>query len=131
MDKTTLNPLVIALAALDRLEPTKKPAAQAADWREMREAILRAMQEREAFLVTVGAAVGLTDALDDYNDALEAGDEDRADELAEAAAAAEDVLVDALNQIHALLGPEEEVSDDPQLLVVLDRVAASDDKEPT
>jgi hypothetical protein len=59
------------------------------------------MQEREVFLTTVGAAVGLIDVLDDYNDALEAGDEDRVTELAEAGADAEDVLVDALNQVQS------------------------------
>lgn len=130
MDKTAANPLVLALVALDRLEPAEKPPEQATDWQEMRQAILRAMQEREAFLVAVGAAVGLTNALDDYSDALEAGDEERAGDLAEAAAAAEDVLVDALNQIHALLGPEDEASDDAQLLEALDRFT-SEDEEPT
>lgn len=130
MDTTAANPLVLALAALDRLEPTGKKAEQVADWQEARQAILRAMQERELFLITVGAAVGLTDALDDYNDALEAGPDDRADELAEAAADAEDVLVDALNRVHELMGPQGEASDDAVLLEALDRFTSEDDKDP-
>lgn len=130
MNTTAANPLVLALAALDRLEPTGKKAEQVADWQDARQAILRAMQERELFLVTVGAAVGLTDALDDYNDALEAGDEDRADELADAAADAEDVLVDALNRVHELLGPQDEASDDAVLLEALDRFTSEDERDP-
>lgn len=131
MDTKAANPLVLALAALDRLEPTKKSAALIADWQDARQAILRAMQERELFLITVGAAVGLTDALDDYNDALEAGDENRADELAEAAADAEDMLVDALNRVHELLGPQDEASDDAVLLEALDKFTSEDETDPS
>jgi hypothetical protein len=127
---TSANPLVLALAALDRLEPAEKAAEQAADWQEMRQAVLRAMQEREVFLTTVGAAVGLIDVMDDYNDALEAGEEEKAAELADACADAEDVLIDALNQVHDLLGPEEEVSDDARLLEALDRFAEEEDGDP-
>ena len=125
------NPLVLALAALDRLEPAEKAAEQAADWQEMRQAVLRAMQEREVFLTTVGAAVGRIDVMDDYNDALEAGEEDKAAELADACADAEDVLIDALNQVHDLLGPEEEVSDDARLLEALDRFTTEDNESPS
>jgi hypothetical protein len=129
MDKTSTNPLVLALAALDRLEPTDKQPTEAADWQEARRAILRAMQEREVFLTTVGAAVGLIDVLDDHNDALEAGDEDRVTELAEAGADAEDVLVDALNQVHDMLGLEDEASDDAELLEALDRFTSEEEDD--
>ena len=129
MDNSAANPLVLALAALDRLEPVEKRPEQATDWHEARQAILSAMQEREVFLTTVGAAIGLIDVMDDYNDALEAGEEEKAADLAEAAAEAEDVLVDALNQVQKLLGPEVEASDDPELLAALDW--ASDDKGDT
>lgn len=130
MDTTAINPLVQALAALDRLEPIEKSPAATADWQKAREAILRAIQERDLFLAAVGAAIGLIDVMDDYNDALEAGDEDQAVVLSDAAAEAEDALVEALNQVHELLGPEDEASDDAQLLDALDRFISQDDGEP-
>lgn len=75
MSETATNPLLRALAALDGLEPAEKADEDATLWQEARQVLIAALEEREAFLAIVGAAAGLIDLLDDYKDAVEAGDE--------------------------------------------------------
>lgn len=130
MNDTTTNPLVRALAALDRLEPAEKASDEAALWREAREGLLTAMQEREAFLVVVGTAAGLIDVLDSYNEVLEKGDEERIAELALAGTAAEDALAEALDQVQDLLAAGEGLSEHERLLEILDHFADNNDEEP-
>jgi hypothetical protein len=128
MDEDFPNPLVRALAALDRLEPAEKSNDDAALWQEARQALLAALEEREAFLAVVGTAAGLIDVLDDYDDAVEAGDEKRIEELAQAGSDAEDALVDALIRVQDLLGPEDETSHELRHLEALDRFTDDDEK---
>jgi hypothetical protein len=129
MNETVPNPLVRALAALDRLEPADKAGDDAGVWQEARQALLAALEEREAFLTVVGTAAGLIDVLDDYDDAVEAGDEKLIEELAQAGSEAEDALVDALNRVHDLLGPEDKTSHELRHLEALDPFADDEDDQ--
>lgn len=129
MDETAANPLIRVLAALDQLEPAR-PSQEASSLQEAREALLAAMEEREAFLVLVGKTAGLIDVLDDYQDALEHGDETRIAEMALASSEAEDEVIDALDQIYEILNPDAELSDDEDLLEALKLVADNSNEKP-
>lgn len=129
MNETATNPLLRALAALDSIEPKGGSLDEINVWKAAREALLAAAEEREAFIAVVGAAAGLVDVLDDYDDAVKADDKTRIEELAEAGSDAEEALVDALNRVHVLLGPEEETSHEMRHLEALDRFADGEDEE--
>ena len=121
------NPLARALSALDRLQSPDMNLAAAAAWQEARDALLEGMKQRGGFVAVVHRAIDLIDALDGYEDALEAGDEGQIDKLAEAGTEAEEALVEALNEVLPDTGTDADLSGDAQHLAALNRF--SDDTE--
>ncbi len=75
-------------------------------------------------------ARGLLEILDEYNEAIEAGHEERIADLAEAGAEAEDALVDALNQLHLYQTGEADLSGEQAYLAAMNRLADGGDEEP-
>jgi hypothetical protein len=59
-------------------------------------------RERQALLAVAEGARSLVDAIDEYEDAVEAKKVRAIDKLEEACVEAEDTLVDALNHLHAI-----------------------------
>ena len=131
MTDTPDDPLTRAFLALARVQGEVLPPAAADACQEANEALLAALDERKALVTAVDAAMTLVTVLDDYESATEDGDEERIAEMAAAGAAAEDALVDALNEVHALMTTEADLSGDAAHLAALDRFAdyADDDAE--
>lgn len=123
----TDDPLGRALIALDYL---KTPNVDPAAWQELQRTLLVAQAERAALLTVAQEAGDLVDAVAEYEDAVEAGKVNLIDKLGEACVEAEDALVDALNQVHAVQSGEAELSGEQAYLTVLDRYADNEDEEP-
>ena len=113
------DPLSHALQALSRALDADPPPVVAEAIREAADALLVAVEEHKAFVTVANAAMALVEALDDYEDATEDGDEAKIATEAEAGGEAEDALVDALNELHALVSTDA----DPAYLAALDQFA--------
>ena len=120
------NPLSRALHALTRAQSTVMPPEAADILKEVSDTLLEAMDERKAFVTVANAAMTLVEVLDDYEEAVEGGDEDKITAAAEAGEEAEDALVDALNELHALVATDADLTGDVAYLAALDQF---DDEE--
>ena len=128
MTDTPDEPLSRALAALARVQGPDLPSIVSAALNEASDAILEAMQEREAFVAVTNGSMRLIEVLDEYEEAIEDGNEEQIATLAEASAEAEDTLVDALNELHSIITHGGDLSGDAAYLAVFDQF--SDDEEP-
>lgn len=117
------DPLSHALQALTRALEADPPPAVAEAVREAADALLVAVEEHKAFVTVANAAMTLVEALDDYEDATEDGDEAKITIAAEAGEEAEDALVDALNELHTVVSTDA----DPAFLAALDQFADDED----
>ena len=124
MTDTADDPLSHALQALSRALDADPPPAVAEAIREAADALLVAVDEHKAFVTVANAAMALVEALDDYEDATEDGDEAKIATAAEAGEEAEDALVDALNELHTLVSTDA----DPAFLAALDHFADDGDE---
>lgn len=106
MNQPTDDPLDRALSALHRLHTPSMSAEAALAWQELRGAIQEARDERETLLAVTREAWDLVDAMEDYQEALDAGDPERIAELAVVCEAAEASLTEALAQVRAGTGNE-------------------------
>jgi hypothetical protein len=120
------DPLSRALHALTRAESAVMPPEVADIVKEVSDALLEAMDERRAFVTVANAAMTLVEVLDDYEEAVEDGDEEKITAAAEAGEEAEDALVDALNELHALVATDADLTGDVAYLAALDQF---DDEE--
>lgn len=128
MTDTPDDPLPRALAALASAQSPDLPPAVSEALREASDAILEAMQEREAFVAVTNGSMRLIEVLDEYEGAIEDGNEEQIATLAKAGAEAEDALVDALNELHTLITHGADLSNEAAYLAALDQF--SDDEEP-
>jgi hypothetical protein len=94
--------------------------------KEVSDALVDAVEERQAFVTVATAAMTLVEVLDDYEEAVEDGDEEKITAAAEAGEEAEDALVDALNELHALVATDADLTGDVAYLAALDQF---DDEE--
>ena len=124
MTDTADDPLSHALQALSRALDADPPPAVAEAIREAADALLVAVEEHKAFVTVANAAMALVEALDDYEEATEDGDEAKITIAAEAGEEAEDALVDALNELHTLVSTDA----DPAFLAALDQFADDGDE---
>jgi hypothetical protein len=120
------DPLSRALHALSRAQSTALPPGAADILKEVSDALLEALDERKAFVIVANAAMTLVEVLDDYEEAVDGGDEEKITAAAEAGEEAEDALVDALNELHALVATDADLTGDVAYLAALDQF---DDEE--
>lgn len=123
MTDTADDPLAHALQALTRALSTDPPPAVAEAIREAADALLVAVEEHKAFVAVANTAMALVEALDDYEGAVEDGDEEKIAAASATGAEAEDALVDALNELHTLVSTDA----DPAYLAALDQFADDED----
>ena len=128
------DPLDRALAAVDRLHvPELDPVAQVA-WQEAWDALHEVLRDREVLLEVVRKGRELIEVLDRFEAASENEDTARIAELSEAAEAAEDAFVEALNRAPSYPETEEQLSGDAAHIAALDRFTdedeAGEDEEP-
>ena len=128
MTDTADDPLAHAFQALTRALSADPPPAVAEAIREAADALLVAVDEHKAFVAVANTAMALVEALDEYEEATEGGDEAQIAAASEAGAEAEDALVDALNELHTLVGPVTDASEEVAYLAALD--GFNDDDEP-
>ena len=128
MTDTSDDPLSQALATLGSIQGADMPPAMAEALKGVSDAIVEALEEREALNAVADRAMTLVEVLDDYESAIEDGNEEQIASLAEAGSEAEDALVDALNELHILKATDADLSRDAAYLAVLDRFG--DDDEP-
>lgn len=121
------DPLSRALHALSRAQGTALPPEAAEILKEVSDALLEALDERKAFVTVANAAMTLVEVLDDYEDAVEGGDEEKITAAAEAGEEAEDALVDALNELHALVATDADLTGDVAYLAALDQFEDEED----
>ena len=121
------DPLSRAFRALARAQGAALPPDAVDALSEISDALLEALEERKAFVTVANAAMTLIEVLDDYEEAVESGDEGKIAVAAEAGDEAEDGLVDALNELHALVASTDDVMGDVAYLAALDQL--NDDKD--
>ena len=123
MTDTAEDPLSHALQALTRALDADPPPNVADAIREAADALLLAVEEHKAFVTVANTAMALVEALDDYEDAVEDGDEAKIAAASEAGEEAEDALVDALNELHVMVSTDADVT----YLAALDQFADDED----
>ena len=121
------DPLSRALHALTRAQGAVMPPEAADVLKEVSAALLDAMDERKAFVTVANAAMTLVEVLDGYEKAVEGGDEAKITAAAEAGEEAEDALVDALNELHALVATDANLTGDVAYLAALDQFEDEED----
>lgn len=122
------DPLSRALRALAHAQDAALPPDAVDALSEMSNALSEALEERKAFVTVANAAMTLIEVLDDYEEAVESGDEGKIAAAAEAGDEAEDGLVDALNEFHTLVASTDDATGDAAYLAALDQ---SNDDEAT
>ncbi len=80
------DPISCAIAALARAQRQDLPPATAEACKEAQTWLLEAAEERRAFMAVAHNAMALVETLDEYEEAIEAGDEGRIGALNEASA---------------------------------------------
>lgn len=128
MTDTSDDPLSRALVALASVEGADMPPMVAEVLKEVSAAILQGLEERDALTAVADRAMTLVEVLDNYESAIDDGNEEQIASLAEAGSQAEDALVDALNELHILKATDADLSRDAAYLAVLD--GFGDDDEP-
>ncbi len=113
------DPLSRALHALTRAQGVAIPPEAVDALKQVSDALSEALDERTAFVTVANAAMTLVEVLDDYEEAVEDGDEARITAAAEAGEEAEDALVDALNELHALVATDADLTGDVAYLADL------------
>ena len=128
---TPTDLLAHALLTLERLQSTEMEDPAEALVQAAREALSEAQTERGALLAVAEEARGLVETLDEYNEAIEAGQEERIADLAEAGAEAEATLVDALNKLYLLHTGQADLSGEQAHLAAMNRLVHGAGEEPS
>lgn len=94
------------LKALQLLQAPRKGPVSLAAWEEVRDGFLEMRREHEAARAVIQAAQALLAALNAYEAVLDTNSPDRIVQLADACAAAERALAEALARVPAGLEPD-------------------------